>query len=112
MEELFKRMLDVVFKYVKDGKQVYLNKKKTGYSFRSIDLKGLIADKDFKAICEENAKKGLLNIRHGFKGDEWTEVINGRTITNPVTTTYVHIGKDTRTEYASSDELLKSLPMV
>ena len=102
-----KAILDIIFKYVVDGKQVVVKRnadnKVTGYSFRSLDLDGLLADSDMLQAIADNQESSKFNIRYGKKGTNWVDKDNK---VQPINRDFFYVGLDTRTEYTSSEQLL------
>lgn len=105
-----KAILDIIFKYVVDGKQIVIkrddNNKVTGYSFRSLDLDGLLSDNEMLQVIAENEDKREFNFRHGKKGTSWVDTTVTPNKVHPIHRDFFYIGADTRTEYASSEQLL------
>ena len=105
-----KAILDIIFKYVVDGKQIVVKRdddnKVTGYSFRSLDLNGLLADSEMLQAIAENEDKRVFNFRHGYKGTSWVDTTVTPNKVHPIHRDFFYVGADTRTEYASSEQLL------
>ena len=105
-----KAILDIIFKYVVDGKQVYVKRddktnKVSGFSFRSLDLDGLLADSDMLQVMADNEDKREFNFRHGKKGSNWVDKKDNNKV-YPIHRDFFYVGLDTRTEYTSSEQLL------
>ena len=102
-----KAILDIIFKYVVDGKQVVVKRnadnKVTGYSFRSLDLDGLLADSDMLQAIADNQESSKFNMRYGKKGTNWVDKDKK---VQPINRDFFYVGLDTRTEYTSSEQLL------
>ena len=102
-----KKLLGLVFKYVVDGKQIVIKRNDkntiTGYSFRSINYDALLQDTEILAELKANEESGELNIRHGKKGSQFVDK-DGKV--NNIYRDFFYVGYDTRTSYASADDLL------
>ena len=105
-----KAILDIIFKYVIDGKQIVIKRDDkneiTGYSFRSLDLDGLLADSDMLKVIADNEEKREFNFRHGKKGTSWVDTTVTPNKVHPIHRDFFYIGEDTRTDYSSSEQLL------
>ena len=106
-----KNLFNIILKYVSDMKAISLKKDKQGkltggVTFKSLDLPGLQADKDF---IEAQATSNL-NIRTGEKGHTF-EYKNdqGYLVKSEVKEDYAYVGPDTRKEYKDADDIMSSL---
>jgi hypothetical protein len=105
-----KAILDIIFKYVVDGKQIVKkrddNNKVTGYSFRSLDLDSLLVDEGLVSAMKANEDKRELNFRYGKKGSNWVDTKDNNKV-HPIHRDFFYVGYDTRTEYTSASQLME-----
>jgi|8_EtaG_2_1085327.scaffolds.fasta_scaffold02802_2 hypothetical protein len=102
-----KKLLELVFKYVVDGKAIRIKRNAdnviTGYSFRSLMFDDLLADVEIQTAIAENQDGGDFNIRYGKKGDTF---LDDKKVIQSCKADFFYVGYDTRTDYTSASDLL------
>ena len=100
-------VLNIVFKYVTNGKLIrpkVLDNVKIGFSFKALDLQGLLADKELQAIIEDNKTTQQLTINHGIKDSQWVDKKDNNKV-KTINSDFFYVGVDTRKDNKSADDL-------
>lgn len=106
-----KIIIESILKFVSNDKAISIKKDKVtkkptgGVTFKSLDLRGLLASEEYKKAIEDTE----YTINYGFKDDKREVYENGYKKEITISEDYLYIGPDMRKSYTSADDIMADL---